>query len=119
MIELDDLTLGETRDFPLEFLDNEDSPVPLYGSTVHLVFKDSPRPDGESALNISHVFPNDAESTAGKGVLTIKSNDWSGVKAKAYYWHLYRSNTSLTPEFIEFLGSGKINIAKAGLSAFV
>lgn len=119
MIELDDLVLGETRNIPLEFLDSEDLPVSLFGYSVHLTLKDSPRiPDVEAALNVSHIFPNDAESVAGRGVLTIESDDWSGVQAKAYYWFMYRSNTSETPDFIEFLGSGKINVAKAGLSTF-
>ena len=120
--ELDDLkelVRGQTYSKELEFLDDSEKVIPLFGSSLYFLLKDSPRNlDTDAALSVSIVLPDNAESKWGKATLVIPSNAWSGVASKQYYWSLVRVVTGDTPQLVYPHSSGKVNLVKAALGEF-
>jgi hypothetical protein len=120
--ELDDLkelVIGQTYSKDLEFLDENDVAIGLNGSTLYFLLKESPRnSDVDAALSISIAFPDDSDSSKGKGILLIGSDQWASVSAGQYYWSMVRVVTGDSPQSVYPHSAGKVNVVKQALSAF-
>jgi len=120
--ELDNLTelvIGQTYKKALEFLDESDVAIPIFGSTLYFLLKESPRNlDADAALSVSIVFPDDQDSQCGKGTLVVDSDDWAAVTSGQYYWSLIRVVTADVPQSVYPHSSGKVNVVDASLSTF-
>jgi len=120
--ELEDLTelvIGQTYEKALEFRDESDTAIPLFGSTLYFLLKDSPRNDDvDAALSVTVVPADDQASQLGKATLVVNSDDWTNVVAKQYYWSLIRVVTADSPQSVYPHSSGRVNVVKASLSTF-
>jgi len=102
---------GDTKVYSLTFKDGTGTPIPLYGKTLYLTFKsDKGLADADAELTVSLVFPNDANSSAGIGVLQLSADDTGSLDPGKYFYDFQLVDETVSPSYVTTLTNGTVKV---------
>jgi hypothetical protein len=112
MAELRDIFRGDTKTYKVTFTDADGLPIELFGSELWFTLKKRESDlDADAAFQKQHVFPSDADSTAGIGFLTLTSDDTGAINPGVYSFDFQRVVPG-SPPVVTTLTKGKVRVVQ-------
>ena len=111
MADLNDIFRGDSKSFKVTFKDKYKQPIPLFGSELWMTAKvEDTDPDEDAVWQRRHVFPDNDESLAGIGYITLSPSD-TDVEAGIYQYDFQRVVPGSPPD-VKTLAKGQIRVVQ-------
>lgn len=103
---------GDTKTWAVSFTDATGAPIPLYGKKLYFTMKldKALADDATGAFQKVHEFPDDAESTAGRGILNLSAAETETLSLETYFYDFQLVDTTETPPRVTTVGEGKVKV---------
>lgn len=108
---LSPLYRGDTRTLKVSITDEASGEaIDISGHSLWFTLKNDPADlDAAAVLQVSAVMPNDANSAAGIGFLTMSSTDTDGLTPGRYYYDLQWVQPG-SPPVVKTIEAGKVRV---------
>jgi hypothetical protein len=103
---------GDTKEWAVSFTDAQNVAIPLYGKKLYFTMKlDKALSDAATGVfQKIHTFPNDAESTAGRGILQLTATETETLAIETYFYDFQLVDTTVNPVKVTTVGEGKVKV---------
>lgn len=103
---------GDTKEWAVSFTDATGAAIPLYGKKLYFTMKlDKSLADNATGVfQKIHTFPDNAESTAGRGVLQLTASETETLAIETYFYDFQLVDTTVNPDKVTTVGEGKVKV---------
>lgn len=106
------ITRGDTVPYTFQLWDaDKDQAIPLFGKELWFTMKRKKTDtDANAGLQKTVVFPDDADSGNGIGYMVLEPADTDPLEIKTYFYDFQLVDTSVSPEVVTTVGTGKVPV---------